>query len=365
MSRRYPVVFLDPGHGGHEVAGRSSPFGVRGPGGTAEKDVTLALARSIARYTDGVQLTRSSDHNLALGERIDRARYGGADVFISLHASGTGRAARAFAHERASQPSHALAEALGRRLSSFGGRAMADRGDFAVLAPDRHAPNTAACLLEVDDLSDASGEARLRDPRELDALGRSIADGIRQFGSRFGAATDDPSLSQAIESELRTQLDADRLEAAMIEGAATADMPPAETNPNYSGRRAYGQQEPPPPRPGTPGDLVRAILGYEPVRLTLRRLGDDAVSRFRLLTPGETALVLTWTAPIAAGIVYGVYRTPATWGPAASALTWGVNQGVHRFAPDLNVNFSVTPTSWQIGFTFDLAPTLRRAGLPF
>jgi hypothetical protein len=286
-------------------------------------------------------------------------------VFLSIHASGPGRAARAFVHERGSRRSQALAQSLGQRLSGFGGGARADRGDLAVLAPDRHAPHTAACLLEIDDIADAGGEARLRDPRAVDALGRSIADGIRHYGASFGAATDDPSLAQSIESELRAQLDAERIAAAMIEGAETVQVP-AEggDNTNYSGRSAYGQQmDPPPPRPGTPGDLMRAIVLYPPVQLTLRRLGDDAVSRFRLLTPGETALVVTWTAPIAAGLIYGVYRTPAMWGPATQALTWGVNQGIHRFTPDLNVNFSYTPEAWSVGFTFDLAPTLRRAGI--
>jgi hypothetical protein len=32
---------------------------------------------------------------------------------------------------------------------------------------------------------------------------------------------------------------------------------------------------------------------------------------------------------------------------------------------DLNVNFTASPTAWSFGLTFDLAPTLRRAGLPF
>ncbi|HET7506325.1 MAG TPA: N-acetylmuramoyl-L-alanine amidase [Kofleriaceae bacterium] len=363
--RRFPVVFLDPGHGGHEPAGRSSPDGARGPGGTAEKDVTLALARSVALHLGGARLTRDGDLNLPLGERIERARRGGADVFLSLHASGPGRTARAFAHERGSARSHALAASLGRQLTGFGGGAIAHAGDLAVLAPDRHAPHTAACLLEVDDISDASGEARLRDPHALDALGRSIADAIR----RFGAVTDDPGLAQAIESELRVQLDAERLCAAMIAAADELQGPNDEAPRNYAGR-GYGQQpgqqpDPPPPRPGTPGDLMRAILLFPPVQLTLRRVGDDAVNRFRLMSPGETTLVLTWTVPIAAGVVYGVYRTPALWSPAASALTWGVNQGIHRFSPDLNVNFSASPSAWSLGLTFDLAPTLRRAGLPF
>lgn len=359
-SRRSPVVFLDPGHGGVAPAGKSTPYGARGPAGTAEKDVTLAVARSVASHLGDAHLTRHGDVNVPLGERIEQARHAGADVFVSIHASGPGRNARAFTHERGSPRSHALASSVMRELSKFGGRGVADRADLAVLAPDRHAPHTAACLLEIDDIADAGGEARLRDPRAVDALGRSIADAIR----RFGAATDDPSLAQAIESELRAQLDEAQICAAMIAGGEQADLPPSDVG--YTGRGGYGQpDDPPPPRPGTPGDLIRAIVAYEPVRLTLRRLGDDSVSRFRLLTPGETALVLTWSAPIAASIVYGVYRSPTLWGPATQALTWGVNQGIHRFSPDLNVNFSVTPTQWSIGLTFDLAPTLRRAGLAF
>ena len=360
---RNPVVFLDPGHGGFEPAGRSSPAGARGPGGTAEKDVTLALAHSIAHHLGGARLTRDGDLNVPLGERIERARRGGADVFLSLHASGPGRTARAFAHERGSGRSHALAASLGRQLSGFGG-AVAGAGNLAVLAPDRHAPHTAACLLEVDDLSDVAGEARLRDPRALDALARSIADALRRFGAGYGAATEDAGIAQAIESELRAQLDAERVCAAMIAGADEAQGPGGGDATGYAGR-TYGQQADPPTRHGTPGDLMRAFVALPQVQLTFRRLGDDTVSRFRLLTPGETALLVTWTVPIAAGVVYGVYRTPDLWGPAASALTWGVNQGLHRLTPDLNVNFTVSQTEWSMGLTFDLAPTLRRAGLPF
>ena len=185
-------------------------------------------------------------------------------------------------------------------------------------------------------------------------------------GSSRCAATEDAGIAQAIESELRAQLDAERVCAAMIAGADEVQGPGGGDATGYAGR-AYGQQaDPPPPRPGTPGDLLRAIVALPPVQLTLRRLGDDTVSRFRLLTPGETALVVTWSVPIAAGVIYGVYRTPDLWGPAASALTWGANQGIHRLlTPDLNVNFTVSQTEWSMGLTFDLAPTLRRAGLPF
>ena len=53
-------IVLDPGHGGAEPAGKSTPFGVRGPGGTLEKDLTLAIARQVAtRLGSQAVLTRT------------------------------------------------------------------------------------------------------------------------------------------------------------------------------------------------------------------------------------------------------------------------------------------------------------------
>jgi len=73
-----PHIVLDPGHGGTEPCGNSSPQGGRGPQGTLEKNVTLELARRIARHLgSSAALTRDGDRNLSLGERIDVARRGG------------------------------------------------------------------------------------------------------------------------------------------------------------------------------------------------------------------------------------------------------------------------------------------------
>ncbi|MBL0924212.1 MAG: N-acetylmuramoyl-L-alanine amidase [Sphingomonadaceae bacterium] len=80
-----PLVVLDAGHGGHDP-GAISPHG-----GVREKDVTLAIARSIRSelLKTGrvrVALTREGDQFLILQDRYGAARRMKADLFISIHA---------------------------------------------------------------------------------------------------------------------------------------------------------------------------------------------------------------------------------------------------------------------------------------
>jgi N-acetylmuramoyl-L-alanine amidase len=78
-------IVIDPGHGGHEK-------GVRGPGGTLEKDVALTIARLIESELKGkyhVALTRSDDYWLEVARRTDVANHYEADVFISIHTGGS------------------------------------------------------------------------------------------------------------------------------------------------------------------------------------------------------------------------------------------------------------------------------------
>jgi len=79
------TVVIDPGHGGEEV-------GAQGPGGTLEKDVTLAIARKLRAALAnslGLQafLTRDRDQELALDERAAVANNYKADLFVSIHAN--------------------------------------------------------------------------------------------------------------------------------------------------------------------------------------------------------------------------------------------------------------------------------------
>jgi N-acetylmuramoyl-L-alanine amidase len=83
------TVVIDPGHGGEER-------GARGPAGTLEKDVTLAVARQLkalleARLGVRVLLTRDGDRTVALDERAALANNNKADLFVSLHANASVR----------------------------------------------------------------------------------------------------------------------------------------------------------------------------------------------------------------------------------------------------------------------------------
>ena len=76
-------IVLDPGHGGKDP-------GAIGPGGLAEKDVVLSIAKKLAvklRAEMGVQvvLTRKDDRFVALEDRTALANAEDADLFISLH----------------------------------------------------------------------------------------------------------------------------------------------------------------------------------------------------------------------------------------------------------------------------------------
>ena len=84
--RRAPgvrTIALDPGHGGAET-------GAVGPGGTAEADLVLLIARALRlqlerRLPVRVILTREEDVDLPLETRTAIANENQADLFISLH----------------------------------------------------------------------------------------------------------------------------------------------------------------------------------------------------------------------------------------------------------------------------------------
>lgn len=79
------TIVLDPGHGGDET-------GAKGPAGTLEKDVTLAIARQLRgtiehRLGLRVLLTRDGDVTVPLDERAALANNNKADLFVSIHAN--------------------------------------------------------------------------------------------------------------------------------------------------------------------------------------------------------------------------------------------------------------------------------------
>lgn len=79
-----PLVVLDPGHGGIDP-------GATAKNGLAEKQIVFEIARRARdRLLDNgrvrVQMTRDKDVFVSLGDRVELARKGSADLFVSLHA---------------------------------------------------------------------------------------------------------------------------------------------------------------------------------------------------------------------------------------------------------------------------------------
>jgi N-acetylmuramoyl-L-alanine amidase len=85
----FRTLVIDAGHGGDDL-------GAKGPAGTTEKDVTLAVARRLkgaieARLGLRVLMTRDDDRMVPASDRTAMANNSKADMFISLHANASFR----------------------------------------------------------------------------------------------------------------------------------------------------------------------------------------------------------------------------------------------------------------------------------
>jgi N-acetylmuramoyl-L-alanine amidase len=82
---RIPVVVIDPGHGGHDPG---APSALKG---RHEKEAALSIALALKTELQKtgkfkVVLTRETDVFIPFRERLDVARRGNADLFMSIHA---------------------------------------------------------------------------------------------------------------------------------------------------------------------------------------------------------------------------------------------------------------------------------------
>ena len=176
-------IVIDPGHGGHEARGQSTPYGDR-TGTLWEKDLNLRLAESVASHLGGsAVLTRAHDTNLSLHERAAVARRFGARAFISLHGHADRPGSEVYVHSRSGFESRALADSVQRELSvGHGCHCPTTTRDLAVLHPDTLGSATPACMVEAGyDRDFAAGNTAA-----FDRLGASIARGVRTF---LGAPT--------------------------------------------------------------------------------------------------------------------------------------------------------------------------------
>jgi N-acetylmuramoyl-L-alanine amidase len=222
------IIAIDAGHGGQDP-------GARGPGGTREKMVTLAVAKELARQvnaTPGLKayLTRDTDVFIPLVQRYQKARAAKADLFVSIHADSftspsasgssvfvlsqrgaSSQAARWLASQENAadlvggvklqdkddtlasvlldlsqsatlKASEDMAEQVLGGLKQIGRthKGEVERANFVVL----RSPDVPSMLVETAFISNPDEERRLNDPAHQAQLARAILNGVTSYFSR-------------------------------------------------------------------------------------------------------------------------------------------------------------------------------------
>jgi N-acetylmuramoyl-L-alanine amidase len=218
------TVVIDPGHGGAEV-------GAKGPAGTLEKDVTLAIGRKLrsALTNDlGLQafLTRDKDQEVALDDRTAFANNYKADLFVSIHANASAaRGARGsevyfLSYQASDEESRRLASSEGGEIAR-GGSEPAPSSDLALILWD---------MAQAEHLEESSALAT-RINEELAEVTGSQGRGIKQAPFRVLVGAGMPAvlveiafISNAEEERLLTS-DAyqGKVAAALVRGIARYD----------------------------------------------------------------------------------------------------------------------------------------------
>jgi N-acetylmuramoyl-L-alanine amidase len=79
------IIMLDPGHGGSDM-GAQGPLGLRYPEKTINLNTAVKLQSELEALGARVLMTRTTDVNVSLEERLTASRNTKPDMFISLHA---------------------------------------------------------------------------------------------------------------------------------------------------------------------------------------------------------------------------------------------------------------------------------------
>jgi len=191
------TVVIDAGHGGHDA-------GVQAPDGRmTEKDLALAIARRIRELntdpTLQIVLLREKDEFQPLKEKVERSLSLKPDAFVSIHVNGAGpkdgprsgievflgtRNARSLpASRRLGSLLHANLSRIYPTLDTLRTRSQ---GIWVLDAPEIDYP---AAIVECGYLTNSKDRAFLSRPENLDALARSILEGIAGYRSVQGPRT--------------------------------------------------------------------------------------------------------------------------------------------------------------------------------
>jgi N-acetylmuramoyl-L-alanine amidase len=185
------MIVLDPGHGGRDRGTKAqNPY-------CEEKKITLTTARLVKKYLIQlgyrVVMTRDSDADLTLAQRVEIATQADADLFVSIHfnsarnqtvsgvevffseslPSGGGAAVSRIPSARR------LADSVLKRLIERTGAASrgVKRGNFYVIRET----TMPSILIEGGFISNQDEREQLRTKEFQDKIARGIADGIDAY----------------------------------------------------------------------------------------------------------------------------------------------------------------------------------------
>jgi N-acetylmuramoyl-L-alanine amidase len=226
------VIAIDAGHGGQDP-------GATGLSGRREKDVTLAIARELARQinaTPGLKayLTRDNDVFIPLNQRAQLARQARADMFVSIHADA--------AENRAANGSSVYVLSL-KGASSQRARWLADKENASDLIGGVRLEKTSGTLASV--LIDLTQSGQMKASEDAAA---HVLDGLSRIGRNHK-----PHIERANFAVLRTS----DMPAMLVETAFISN-PEEErrlSDPNYQrqlaravldGVNTYFLRQPPP-----------------------------------------------------------------------------------------------------------------------
>ncbi|MFC5712421.1 N-acetylmuramoyl-L-alanine amidase [Thalassorhabdus alkalitolerans] len=194
-------VFIDPGHGGSDTGAVGN--------GLVEKDLALDTALHIRdilqnEYSGAeINMSRTTDVDVSLENRVQQANSWGADIFISVHYNAAASGVSGFEtyrYQGAPQRTEELHEVIHRELYNFAwsGR-MPDRGSMtAGFYVIRHT-TMPSILTEGGFVTNSNDASYLQDPSFIEQAARAHAaalaaafDDITENGGNGGGDEDTP-----------------------------------------------------------------------------------------------------------------------------------------------------------------------------
>jgi len=128
-------VVIDCGHGGDET---ETSFGAKGVGETLEKNINLLVGGNLVfwlhKYGHEVKVTRKTDIDVSLRERVEMANNWEADLFVSLHCNGNDDQSYE-GIECYTSKGHTAADTWAARFQNALLKAFPDHKDFAGKGP--------------------------------------------------------------------------------------------------------------------------------------------------------------------------------------------------------------------------------------